>query len=417
MLAAYRPLFAVPGAPSFIFGSVLARIGAAMFGVSVIVMVSSRQGSYELAGALTAVAVLVLAGAGPFIGRLIDKHGQRRIAVPFLLFAATCGFATATFSLLGLPIWTVFVGYALSAFIPEIGPLTRARWAHIYHGDEARLHTAMSFEQVLDEASFVLGPVLGVVLPTMLFPEAGLYVAEATFLVGMLLFLSARATEPPVVSMHDRPKGLAVRRPGLFVVALVLVMTGTVFGANEVVTVAVADEAGNKGFSSVILGLFALGSTVAGLIYGTRVFATSLTKRLAIAASLMFLLQAPILWLTDLRALAALMLVAGVATAPMLITSLSLSQKLVPRALVTEGMAVAITGILIGVAVGASVGGIAVERLGAQQAYVVPVTAALVSALLALGAARSLGRHEAAAERAALLEVTARQRVTEPEPA
>ena len=60
------------------------------------------------------------------------------------------------------------------------------------------------------------------------------------------------------------------------------------------------------------------------------------------------------------------MFVAGSATAPLLITSLSLAQRLVPKALVTEGMAVAITGILIGISAGSAVGGWAIEAWGAQ---------------------------------------------------
>ena len=45
MLSAYRPLFAVPGAPRFILGALISRVGGAMFGVAVIVMVSSRRDS------------------------------------------------------------------------------------------------------------------------------------------------------------------------------------------------------------------------------------------------------------------------------------------------------------------------------------------------------------------------------------
>jgi predicted MFS family arabinose efflux permease len=88
------------------------------------------------------------------------------------------------------------------------------------------------------------------------------------------------------------------------------------------------------------------------------------------------------------------MLVAGCATAPMLITAMSLSQHLVPRALMTEGMAIAVTGILIGISLGAAVGGIAVDYLGAHAAYIVPVTAGLVAVLLAGARYRPLLRAE-----------------------
>ena len=382
MLSAYRPLLHVQGAPRFIAGGALARLGGAMFGVAAIVMISSRRGSYGLAGAVSGVAIAVLAAAGPVIGRLIDRYGQRRVALPFVLFTAACGVATAGLSYAGAASWTLFVAYGLSAVLPEMGPLSRARWAHIYRDEPERLHTAMSFEQVSDEASFVLGPVLAIVLSTRLFPEAGLLVAEVIFTTGMVVFLSAMITEPPVLAHHERPAGLAVARPGLFVVAAVLTMTGVIFGSNEVIAVAVADEGGSKGFSSVILGLFALGSTLSGIVFGSRTFAVTQTRRLLVASAGMFLLEIPALVVTPLWGLGLVMFVAGSATAPMLITSMSLSQKLVPRALMTEGLAIVVTGILIGISIGGAVGGWAIETFGAQRAYAVPVAAGLVALVL-----------------------------------
>ena len=242
MLAAYAPLFRVPGAARFILGTAFSRVGGSMFGVAIIVMLSERRDSFGLAGAISAVGVLVLAIAGPVIGRLVDRFGQRRVALPFVTTSAVFCTSTALLSLAGAPVWTIFVGYGLSANIPEPGPMSRARWAHIFHAEPDRLHTAMSFEQVADEASFVVGPVLAVLVSTLWFPEAGLLLAELLFTIGMIAFLFARETEPPVVPAHDRPGGLAIRRPGLLLVAIVLTMTGVIFGANEVVAVAFAKE-------------------------------------------------------------------------------------------------------------------------------------------------------------------------------
>ena len=396
MLSAYAPLFRVPGATRFIAGTALSRTGGAMFGVAVIVMLSGRRGSFGLAGAVSAVGVAVLAVAGPVLGRLIDKHGQRRVALPFVLFAAVCGVMVAVLSWRDAPAWTLFVFYGLSAVLPEPGPMSRARWAHIFRDEPDRLHTAMSFEQVADEASFVVGPVLAVLVSTLWFPEAGLLLAELLFTTGMVAFLAARATEPPVVPHEDRPGGLAVRRPGLLLVATALVMTGVIFGANEVVAVAYATEQGRTGFSSVILGGFAVGSTLAGIVFGSRVFRSTMTRRLVLAAAAMFVLEVPALFVGGLWPLAVVMLVAGSATAPMLITSLSLAQRLVPAALVTEGMAVAITGVLIGISVGSAVGGWAIEAWGAQAAYAVPVASGGLALVLIAARSRHLERSELA---------------------
>ena len=80
----------------------------------------------------------------------------------------------------------------------------------------------------------------------------------------------------------------------------------------------------------------------------------------------------------------------------MLITSLSLAQRLVPKALVTEGMAVAITGILIGISAGSAGGGWAIEAWGAQTAYAVPVVSGGLALALVAVRYRHLERDERA---------------------
>jgi len=392
MLSAYRPLFAVPGAARFIVGAALGRLAAAMFGISVVVMVATRHDSYGLAGAVSAVGLLALAVLAPVIGGLVDRHGQRRVAMPLVAFSTLMIAATVACSILDAPIWTLFVFYPLSAGVPSLGTMSRARWHQICDGDEATLHVAMSFEQVLDELSFVVAPVLAVVVSTLVLPEAGLVLAGVGYLTGTLLFCSARSSEPTVVHRDHRPEGVAVRRPGLVVVAMVMVMTGVIFGGNEVVTIAVADGAGSKGFSSVMLALFALGSAASGVVFGTRVFRSSIVTRLVVGTAGMFVLELPVLFVDGLWPLAVVMAVAGVATAPTLITSMGLAQRLVPTAMLNEGMTIVLTGLIVGISAGSALGGAAVERLGAHEAYLVPVLAGLGALLTALAGWRRLAR-------------------------
>lgn len=392
MLSTYRPLFAIPGAVRFLAASALSRVGGAMFGVAIIVMIATRRDSYGLAGAISAGGIVVLALAGPIIGRLVDKRGQRRASMPFVLMTFVAGLVTVVLSAVGAPAWTLFVGYAVSAFLPEMGPMSRARWAHLLRDEPDALHAAMSLEQVVEEGAFVLGPVLGVLAATVLFPEAGLLLAYVIFTLGAVLFLSEHRSEPPVVPHDERPHGLAIGRPGVAAVGAALFMVGMVFGGNEVVAVAVADEAGRTGMSSVILGAFALGSALAAVVFGTRRFTGSIARRFVWCALAMFVLEFPVLFIHDLWGLTAMMFVAGSATAPTLITGITLVQHLVPRAFITEGMAVAITGLLVGLASGTALSGILVDRWGAHETYALPVGAALLSALIAAAWGRRIAR-------------------------
>lgn len=400
MFSAYRPILTTPNAWPFILGGFLARVGGAMFGVAAIVMLSQRRDSYSLAGAVSAVAILVLAVAGPVIGRLADKFGQRRAALPFIAISVTGALTTVWLSSQMAAMWTIFLAFGISAITPEIGPMSRARWVHIFRDEPHNLHTALSFEQVLEELSFVLGPVLAVLLATTFFPEAGVLGAAILFASGFVVFLLSRATEPPVIPHTHRPGGLAIRYPGILPLAVILVMTGIIFGANEVIAVAVADEAGMPRKSSLILAAFALGSAVSAIVFGVLKFRITQTRRLLLAAFGMFALEAPALVvgeLWDLWGLTLVMLVAGSATAPMLITAMALTQHLVPKALMTEAMAIAVTGILIGISMGASLGGVAVNHLGAHTAFALPVGAGLVAVLLAAARYRAMGRAEQAA--------------------
>ena len=67
-----------------------------------------------------------------------------------------------------------------------------------------QLHTAFSFESVADELVFVLGPAVVTVLSTEVFPAAGLLVATAACVAGVLWFVAQRATEPPPVTVPVR---------------------------------------------------------------------------------------------------------------------------------------------------------------------------------------------------------------------
>ena len=128
MLGAYRPLFSAPGARRFVLGSALGRVAVAMFGVSTVVMVSRREGSFALAGAVSAVGLLVFAVSAPVIGGLVDRYGQRRIAVPLAVFSTAVLAVLVVCSATGAPAWTLFLTYAASGVVASLGTMSRARW-------------------------------------------------------------------------------------------------------------------------------------------------------------------------------------------------------------------------------------------------------------------------------------------------
>jgi MFS family permease len=83
----YHRLFTIPGARAFTVGNLLARLPMGMFSVSAVIMIAGSRGSYALAGAVTATGLAATALVAPWTARLVDRHGQARIAVPATTFA------------------------------------------------------------------------------------------------------------------------------------------------------------------------------------------------------------------------------------------------------------------------------------------------------------------------------------------
>ncbi|GGL29641.1 transporter [Streptomyces anthocyanicus] len=386
----YRRLLSTPGARAFTIGNLAARLPMGMFSVSAVVMIAGTRGSYALAGAVTATGLAATALVAPWTARLVDRYGQARVAVPATLFAALGSVALLLCVRHGAPAWTLFAAYAATATTPNTGGMARARWAHLLEGDADALHTANSFEQATDELCYMFGPVLAAFLCTALFPEAGTLVGVVLLVTGMLLFTAQRATEPPA---RPRPTAKApFRAPGIPSLLVVCLAMGGVFGAMEVVTIAFADAQGHRAAAGLVLALQAAGSCAAGLLYGAIRPAGPPEHRLPwCVAAMTALLTLPLLAASlggSLPLLALTLLIGGMATAPTMVTTMTLVQHRTPEGRLNEGMTLAVTGLLGGIACGSAAGGWTVEHVSPTAAYGIPVTAAATALLLTLLPAR-----------------------------
>jgi predicted MFS family arabinose efflux permease len=385
----YRRLLATPGARAFTIGNLLARLPMGMFSVSAVVMIARTSGSYALAGAVTAAGLAATAVVGPWTARLVDRYGQAKIAVPAAALAALGSLALLLCVRLGAPAWTLFVSYAATATTPNLGGMSRARWAHLLDGDERALHVANSFEQAVDEACYMLGPVLAVFLCTAFFPEAGTLAGVALLVTGVLVFAAQRSTEPPVRKCG--PAQAPFRAPGIPPLLAVCLAMGAVFGSTEVVTIAFADAQGHGSAAGPVLALQAAGSCAAGLVYGaTRRTGSPEDRYVWCIAAMTALLALPLLAASrtgSLPVLAAALLVAGMATAPTMVTGMTLVQRRTPPGRLNEGMTLAVTGLLGGIACGSAAGGWTAEHMSPVAGYAVPVTAAATALAIALSSA------------------------------
>ncbi|MCX5199643.1 MFS transporter [Streptomyces sp. NBC_00249] len=382
----YARLFALPGTRGFTAGNLLARLPMGMFGISAVMMIAGQRGSYALAGAVTATGLAATALVAPWTARLIDRHGQARIAVPATVIAVLGSLCLVVCVRTQAPAWTLFASYAATATTPNIGGLSRARWNHLLPPQAQ--HTAMSFEQAADELCFMLGPVLAAFLCTAVFPEAGTLTGAALLLTGMLVFTAHRSTEPPAAGAAAR-RGPSPLRALLPLLGLFLA-TGAVFGSMEVTSVAHLAAQGLGAASGPVLALQAAGSCAAGLFYGTRRPRGLTVCLLALCAAMALPWAAA--GTGSLPLLAGALLLAGMATAPAMVTAMALVQRATPQGRLNEGMTLAVTAILAGIAAGSATAGLTVDRLGTTTAYALPAGAALLALLLSTMPGRSIRR-------------------------
>ncbi|MFK0048187.1 MFS transporter [Streptomyces sp. NPDC090741] len=372
----YGRLFTLPGTRAFTAGNLLARLPMGMFGISAVMMIAGQRGSYSLAGAVTATGLAATALVAPWTARLVDRYGQARIAVPATLIAVLGSVGLVLCVRNHAPAWTLFASYAATATTPNIGGMSRARWTHLLRGSPAAHHTAMSFEQAADELCFMLGPVVAAFLCSAAFPEAGTITAAALLLTGMLVFTSQRATEPP----PTRPGGAPAPLRGLMPLLALFVPLGLLFGSMEVTSIAHLGARGLGAATGLVLGLQAAGSCAAGLLYGTLRPRSLRTCLIALSAALALPWAAAATG--SLPLLAAALLLAGMATAPTMVTAMSRVHALAPEGRLNESMTLAVTAILAGIALGSATAGTLIDHLGPTTPYALPAAAALLSLLV-----------------------------------
>ncbi|MFJ3494283.1 MFS transporter [Streptomyces sp. NPDC086091] len=391
MPSPYRALFDAPGSKGFSAAGFIGRMPLSMMGIGVVTMISQLTGRYGLAGALSATIALSAAVLGPQISRLVDRLGQRRVLRPATLVALAAGALLLLTAHFGWPDWVLFVSAAGIGAVPSLGAMVRARWAALYRGTP-QLHTAYSFESVVDEVCFIFGPILSIGLSTAWFPEAGPLLAAGFLAVGVFWLTAQRATEP---EPHPRARtrgDSALRSPGLQVLVATFAATGTIFGAVDVVTVAFADEEGRKTAASLVLALYAAGSCAAGLVFGLLRLKGSAERRWLLGVVMMAVSMIPLLLVGNLPFLAVALFVAGLAIAPTMITTMSLIEEHVPRAQLTEGMTWVSTGLAVGIALGSSISGWVIDAAGARAGYGVPAVAGAVAVAVGFLGYRRLSR-------------------------
>jgi hypothetical protein len=295
--------------------------------------------------------------------------------------------------------------------MPSLGSMVRARWSALL-GDSPRLHTAFALESVNDEMIFVAGPVIVTVLATEVYPAAGVAAAMLLCVTGTLLLAAQRRTEPrprarqPVpmpapVAAAPPPEtggsrvpaetgGSRVPARGLTALVPVYWCLGVTFASVDLSTIAFAQEHGHKPLAGVILGSYALGSAIGGLLYGSRTWRTPVERRFLISLCCTAAGISTFWAQTGLLSLVLVIFISGLTISPTFIAGYSLVEGQAPAHRRTEGMAWLSSSISVGVASGSAIVGHIIDTSGARWGYAFAAVAGLAAVVSCLAGASRL---------------------------
>jgi predicted MFS family arabinose efflux permease len=237
----------------------------------------------------------------------------------------------------------------------------RALWPVLLDDPDDR-HAAYSLEGALLEIVYICGPLV-IVADIGSWSTAAAMAACSAFLAAGDLSFSAhpvsRGWRPRVE--HERDLTGALRAPGVRVLVAVFVLCGLSVGAVEVVAPAALQSTGHRALTGVLLGVWGVGSMLAGFAVGRLGAATDATRRLAIALLAWGVAHATPGAAGDPILLGVLLLIAGATIAPTFVSANGMLDHLAPAGTVTEAFTWTSTGVSVGVAAGSAAAGALVE--------------------------------------------------------
>ena len=356
-----------------------------MDSLALIFIVVAVSDSYALAGALSAVASIVISIANPFWSRLADRIGQRKMllrVVPLKVLGLSLFIALV---MNGAPVWTWFVSIILAELASiNTGGLVRRRWLHVLSPDKSTtaedetdkhvVNTAYSYEALMDEIVFIVGPITATACATSIAPAAGLIAGMILMSIGLPLFAMQRATEPPPSPVRVKdPHPPVIGIPIVQAIALATTFTGGFFGAISITVVAFAESQGQKSYSGLLLGLWASGSAVMAIINGLIKWKTSYAGRFLIFLSALTIFSIPFIFVDSILGLAIALFFNGFAIAPLIVNAYGIVQEAVPSEQITESFTWVVAGMPLGGAISSALGGWVIDTYGAQSALWVPL--------------------------------------------
>jgi MFS family permease len=408
-MAAYRRLLANPTVRSVLLLGFAIRIPVwAAFIVLTLHVVSGLDHSYAAAGLLSTVSTIAIAIAGPWRGRALDRVGLRATIGPQLVVLTI--------------VWSIapFVPYAALLALAAVGGLANLplfsviRQALISAVDDDDRKAVLSLDALSTELSFMVGPVIGVLVATWVDTSWALLGTQLFGIAGgVLLWLANPALVPAPVAVDDVDQpdedvaGAVVpapgpaftagmwRSPAILAVLAAGVATTVVLTGTDLGVVAALRDMGEPDSIGWMLAVWGFGSAIGALVYGALRRPVPLNVLLALLAATTI----PVALANDRLGLALLLFGCGLFCAPTVTAASDALSRAVPVTNLGEAMGWQGVAFTVGSAAGAPLAGMAIDGSGWQAAFVVTGAVALLAAVIALGLEAGRARQRTGAAR------------------
>ncbi|MBF4562993.1 MFS transporter [Microbacterium sp. VKM Ac-2870] len=375
----------------------VARLPFAMMTVGVLMLVAQARtvGFGGLTSAAVGIGVVI---AGPIMGDLVDRHGQRRVLVPVGL---ANGLLLALFPLVvteGMPDGVVLAAaLAIGLTGPQAAAMSRSRLLAIVAArisPERRTRTTarlMSYESAADETAFVIGPFLVGIFAALIAPWAPIAIAAALsfgFVLAFALHPTARMLQSRAEAAAERAAFRAVLSAPMLVLVAATFGVGMFFGSALTSLTAFAQAAGNESQAGLLYGLMGIGSAVLALGVVLLPARFAFRHRWLLFAAVLTAASIGYATAADLGAVAVWLLVMGLGVGPTLVTLFSLAGARAPRGRSATTMTLLSSALTLAQALTAAFTGWLAEQVSVAAAMTVPAVAAAV--VFSLGVVNAL---------------------------
>ena len=356
--------------------------------LAILLLVERESGSFALAGVTVGAGALANGLSAPLHGIGIDRIGPRRW-LPLVAALQSAALIALVLAVRAEAPQAMIVAIAVArgATVPPIASALRTLW-RILLGEQAE--AAYALDAISQEAIFLLGPLLVGAAVAVSSPEVAILLQGVFMLVGTALFLATAAVKDwPASGARAGSHWGALSSPAFRLVLPSILLSGIALGAGEVALPALGVHLGRPGLAGVLLGMLSVGSIGGGLVYGTRSWSGSVTRRHALLLAAMGIAALPLVAVPPVWGAILLSVVAGLPYAPVFSTQYALVSETAPPGNTTEAFSWQASLLVTGAAVGSAVTGLLVQAAGLPEGFVLYGAAAMLAALPLLAVDRS----------------------------